>query len=132
MRTWLIVLLAGAAAAHAAPPDLAAGKRAFQRCASCHAVGPGAAAGFAPQLNGIVGRHAGATTDFAYSAVLKHARFTWTEQNLNGFLYAPGDFLPGNNMRFWGIGDAQERANVIAYLKTFTAPAPRPPASTQP
>lgn len=119
-----IALLAMAAGAHAAAANVTAGKAAFQRCTECHAVGPGASAGFAPQLNGIVGRKAGATTDFAYSAALKHARFTWTEQNLAGFLHAPSDFLPGTKMRFWGISDQQEILDLIAYMKTFTAPLP--------
>ena len=79
MRAYLLAgTLALAASVHAAPPDLAAGKAKFQQCASCHAVGPGASGGYAPQLNGIVGRAAGSTSDFAYSAVLKHARFHWT------------------------------------------------------
>jgi cytochrome c len=115
----LAALLAAGASAPAAPPDLAAGKASFQKCASCHAVGPTARGGFAPQLNGIVGRRAGVTTDFPYSAALKSARFSWSEQNLAGFLRAPSDFLPGNKMRFWGISDARQIANIIAYMKTF-------------
>lgn len=130
MRRIIALCWLAAAGVHAAPADIAAGKVAFQRCTECHAVGPGATAGFAPQLNGIVGRKAGSTTDFAYSAVLKNARFTWTEQNLSGFLQAPSDFLPGTKMRFWGIGDQQERINLIGYLKTFTAPPP--PANKRP
>jgi cytochrome c2 len=130
MKLWVSTcLLALAAGAQAAPADLVAGKAAFQRCAECHAVGPGASAGFAPQLNGIVGRAAGSTGDFAYSPVLKHARFHWTEQNLAGFLRAPSAFLPGTKMSFWGISDYQEIVNVIGYLKTF---GPPPPAGRQP
>jgi cytochrome c len=115
---------------HAAPPDVTAGKAAFQKCASCHAVGPAAQGGFAPQLNGIVGRKAGITKDYAYSAVLKNANFTWTEHNLAGFLRNPGQFVPGNKMRFWGISDEQELANLIAYMKTFAPPAPRTSGTT--
>ena len=130
---WLLLLAVGATV-QAAPADLVAGKAAFQRCASCHAVGPTARGGYAPQLNGIVGRRAGITTDFAYSAALKNGKFSWTEQNLTGFLRAPGEFVPGNKMRFWGISDAQQIINLIGYMKTFTAPpvAPRPPANTPP
>jgi cytochrome c len=131
-RTLLFCLftLGAAAGLHAAPADLVAGKAAFQTCASCHAVGPYARGGYAPQLNGIVGRRAGSTTDFAYSAVLKNANFRWSEQNLAGFLRAPSDFIPGNKMRFWGIGDQQQIVNLIGYMKTFTAPpapANKPP-----
>jgi cytochrome c len=124
-----LAMLAWHIGAQAAPADLVAGKASFQTCASCHAVGPFAHGGYAPQLNGIVGRRAGVTSDFAYSKVLKNANFTWTEQNLAGFLHAPSDFLPGNKMRFWGIGDLQEITNVIGYMKTF-GPPPVKPAST--
>ena len=120
-RWWPAALVLSMAAAHAAPPDLAAGKAAFQTCASCHTIGPGARGSFGPQLNGIVGRKAGSTTDFAYSAVLKHANFSWSEHNLAGFLRNPSQFVPGNKMRFWGIGDERELANLIAYLKTLPA-----------
>ena len=121
---WMALLVTGAA--QAAPANVAAGKVAFQRCVQCHAVGPGARAGFAPQLNGIVGRAAGSTRDFAYSTVLKNAPFHWTEQNLAGFLHAPADFLPGTKMSFWGIGDRQELTDLIAYMKTFSAFSPAP------
>lgn len=137
VRVFLVCLLAAAlpgTGAAAVPVDLVAGKAAFQKCASCHAVGPYARGGYAPQLNGIVGRRAGITTDFAYSAVLKHANFSWSEQNLAGFLRAPSEFLPGNKMRFWGISDQQQIVNLIGYMKTFTAPpvAPRAPANKLP
>ncbi|WP_426071292.1 c-type cytochrome [Janthinobacterium sp. DSP2-3-3] len=95
-----------------------AGKAAFRKCASCHQVGPSARGGFGPKLTGVIGRKAGATTDYKYSAAMKNANIVWTEQNLAGFLKAPSDFIPGNNMRFWGIGNAQQVADLLAYLRT--------------
>jgi cytochrome c len=110
------------AAAPAAPPVLKgnaeAGKAAFRKCASCHQVGPSARGGFGPKLTGVIGRKAGSTTDYKYSAAMKNANIIWTEQNLAGFLRAPSDFIPGNNMRFWGIGNAQQVADLLAYLRT--------------
>ncbi|ATD63880.1 cytochrome c family protein [Janthinobacterium svalbardensis] len=95
-----------------------AGKAAFRKCASCHQVGPSARGGFGPKLTGVIGRKAGATTDYKYSAAMKNANIVWTEQNLAGFLKSPSDFIPGNNMRFWGIGNAQQVADLLAYLRT--------------
>ena len=95
-----------------------AGKAAFRKCASCHQVGPSARGGFGPKLTGVIGRKAGATTDYKYSAAMKNANIIWTEQNLASFLQAPSDFIPGNNMRFWGIGNAQQVADLLAYLRT--------------
>ena len=110
--------IAGAAPAPVLKGDPIAGKRAFYRCASCHQVGPMARAGFGPKLTGVIGRKAGSTTDYRYSSAMKNANIVWTEQNLASFLKAPGDFIPGNNMRFWGIGNAQQVADLLAYLRT--------------
>lgn len=57
----LLLLLAGQAAAAGDPKN---GALLFRRCASCHAVGPYASAGYGPQLNGIVGRRAASTRDY--------------------------------------------------------------------
>ncbi|NRR31389.1 c-type cytochrome [Oxalobacteraceae bacterium] len=105
---------AGASAA----ADAEAGRKAFARCASCHQIGPSARAAFGPQLNGIVGRPAAATADFKYSPAMINSRIVWTEKNLAAFIKAPGDVVPGTKMRFWGIGDAQQVANLVEYLRT--------------
>lgn len=95
-----------------------AGKAAFNKCASCHQVGPSARGGFGPQLNGIVGRRA-AATDYAYSAAMKKSNIVWNEAALAAFLKAPGDVVPDTKMRFWGIGNEQQLADLLAYLRTL-------------
>lgn len=114
----LVFELTGARAA-----DVDAGKATFvARCASCHAVGPSARGGFAPQLNGIVGRRAGSTADFKYSAAMKNSGIVWSERNLAAFLRGPSDLVPGTSMRFWGLGNEQQVTNLLAYLRTFGKP----------
>lgn len=98
--------------------DAEAGQRAFKRCVSCHQVGPAARGAFGPHLNGIVGRRAGATADFRYSPAMKQSGIVWTEQKLAAFLQSPNQVVPGNQMRFWGIGDQRQIANLVAYLRT--------------
>lgn len=120
------LLTVSCAVTHAAPPtapaslkgNAEAGKAAFRKCASCHQVGPSARGGFGPKLTGVIGRKAGSTTDYRYSPAMRNANFLWTEQNLASFLKAPSDFVPGNNMRFWGISDQQQLADLLAYLRT--------------
>ncbi|WP_219115790.1 cytochrome c family protein [Janthinobacterium sp. UMAB-56] len=123
LATAALLLAPGAAAQAAAAPatlkgNADAGKAAFRKCASCHQVGPSARGGFGPKLTGVIGRKAGSTTDYKYSTAMKNANIVWTEQNLASFLAAPSDFIPGNNMRFWGIGNAQQVADLLAYLRT--------------
>jgi cytochrome c len=120
MKSWVLltVLLASQLpAAYAA--DIEAGKAAFQKCASCHAVGPSARGLFGPQLNGLVGRPAGSTKDYRYSAAMKNSRIVWNEKNLTAFLKDPGDVVPGTKMRFWGMSNEKQIADLLAYLRTF-------------
>jgi cytochrome c len=104
--------------------DLANGQRLFVlRCASCHAVGPSARAGFGPQLNAVIGRRAGSTPDFHYSAAMVKSNIVWNEKMLAAFLDSPGDLVPGTKMRFWGMSDRKQVADLLAYLRSIP-PAP--------
>jgi cytochrome c len=97
--------------------DAVRGQQLFKPCASCHAVGPYASAGYGPQLNGIIGRKAATTADFKYSEAMKKSGIVWNEQNLAAFMRAPEDVVPGTKMRFWGVKDAQQIADLLAYLR---------------
>ncbi|WP_119155280.1 c-type cytochrome [Caldimonas tepidiphila] len=124
MRSALVLALALAPAlgapVHAAPGDAAAGKALFaSRCASCHKVGPSARSGFGPHLNGIVGRRAASTGDYAYSPALGKSGLVWSEENLAAFLRDPGAVVPGTRMRFHGIRDEKRMADLLAYLRTL-------------
>jgi cytochrome c len=99
--------------------DAATGARVFKQCASCHQVGANARSGFGPQLNGLFGRRAGALSDFAYSDAMKRSGIAWDERTLAAFLRDPAKLVPGTRMRFWGIGDDNEIAALLAYLRTF-------------
>jgi cytochrome c len=124
MKTALILVAAVTFNVHAAGPGAAvvgnpkAGEIAFRTCASCHQVGKYAQPGYGPQLNAIIGRKAGTSAGFKYSDAMKRSNLVWTEPNLAAFLRAPHDVVPGTSMRFWGIGDAQQIADLLAYLRT--------------
>ena len=96
-----------------------AGQAAFRKCASCHQVGRYAQAGYGPQLNGIIGRKAASTPDFKYSEAMKKSGIVWTEQKLAAYMRAPHDVVPGTSMRFWGIGDDQQIADLLVYMREF-------------
>jgi cytochrome c len=121
----LLVLLQGCSPSGT---DAAAGARAFQQCASCHQVGVNARAGFGPQLNGLFGRRAGSTPDFAYSEAMKRSGIVWDERTLAAYLRDPSKLVPGTKMRFWGIGDDNKITALLAYLRTFQQ-ADAPPAA---
>lgn len=56
---------------------------------------------------------------FRYSNAMKRANITWDEKTLDAYLDDPQKVVPGSVMPFSGIADAQERADLIAYLKTL-------------
>jgi cytochrome c len=108
--------------------DAEKGKAAFMKptaCGLCHQVGPGAKTVVGPELNGIVGRKAASIADYAmYSPGMKklgESGFVWTEENLDKWIADPKAMIPDSPMAlaFPGIADAGERADIIAYLKTF-------------
>jgi len=121
MRTLILFLLAAAPLANAAA-DLANGQRLFAlRCASCHAIGPSARAGFGPQLNALNGRRAGSTPDFRYSPAMAKSGIVWNDKTLAAFLDSPGGLVPGTKMRFWGMSDAKQVGDLLAYLRSIPA-----------
>jgi cytochrome c len=117
MRAAVLLALALAGCSrHEGPVD---GAAVFKPCASCHQTGPSARGGFGPQLNGLFGRRAGSTSDFAYSAAMKTSGIVWDERTLSAFLRDPDKTVPGTKMRFWGIHDDRDLAALLAYLRTF-------------
>jgi cytochrome c len=114
----VIAMLAGSTAAYAAPPaDAAAGAVVFKKCASCHSVDPSGKNGLGPNLRGVVNRKAGTVAGFNYSPAMKASGQVWNDKNLARFLAAPRQALPGTKMIFIGLPNAQDQANVIAFLK---------------
>jgi cytochrome c len=114
-----LAALTAAGAAQAAGPaagDAARGKTVFARCAACHDLNTGAVR-MGPSLKGIIGRKAGSVANFGYSAAMKGKGVTWGPDTLDQFLTGPMKYVPGTRMAFAGLSNAQERADVIAYLK---------------
>lgn len=104
--------------------DLENGRRVFARCRSCHTLPEGGNDMTGPNLWGVFGRRAGSRPDFRYSEALQNAGFDWDAEQLNGWLTAPREFLPGNRMAFAGVPDEADRRDLIAYLKVETGYAP--------
>jgi cytochrome c len=100
--------------------DPEAGARFYSRCITCHgdiANPDGGAIG--PNLAGVVGQPAARLTRFThYSANLRASHIVWTPEKLFQYLENPLRVVPGTRMTFIGLLDPQDRADVIAWLRT--------------
>jgi cytochrome c len=99
------------------------GKNIARKCQACHSLEPGGPTKVGPNLAGVVGADI-ASKDFPYSDALKGKEGNWTYENLNAFLTSPREWAPGTKMTFPGLKKPEERAAVIAYLRTVSPNAP--------
>ena len=111
-------ILIGAAIPAHADGDAAGGRKLYQnKCLSCH--GDARTKGtLGPNLAGIIGRPASEAAQGATSRAMSEAKFVWTDAALDEFLAAPGKKVHGTIMPV-GISSAQDRADLIAYIKTM-------------
>lgn len=109
---WLL-----APSAYGAAPvvgDATRGAQVYARnCTGCHALDSNKVG---PAHRNVVGRKAGSAPGFAYSPALKQAGFVWDSARLDQWLTNPQAYVPGAKMPF-RLANAQQRADVIAYLK---------------
>ena len=99
--------------------DAAAGEATFGRaCGGCHKAEEGVN-GTGPSLYGVVGRPVDSIADFAYSGALELVTDVWTPEHINMLITNPKEYAPGTKMTYTGMRNAQDRANVIAYLASI-------------
>jgi cytochrome c len=104
-----------------ASADPAAGQITAVACAICHEltkrpeqVRQG------PSLWGIVGRPKAGAPGFEYSEALRALGGRWTHEDLNSYLANPRSFVPGTKMELRGVSEPQQRAALIAYLRSLS------------
>ena len=97
--------------------DAAHGKTIFAQCQACHSIEAGKNM-IGPSLAAVIGRKAGSIVGFAYLNANKNSGITWTAEKLFQYLEKPQRVVPGTRMTFAGLPKAQDRADVIAYLKS--------------
>lgn len=120
---------AGGAAAVAMPEpvlamiaaaDVARGEQVAKACAACHNFAPGGPNGTGPNLAGVVGAQKGHHAGFNYSEALKAKGGNWTYSELNHFLWKPKAYIKGTAMNFIGVKKPEDRAALIAYLRSIS------------
>ena len=118
-----LCLMASAAAAQSLG-DASRGEELFGKCSGCHQVGPEAGNRVGPHLNGLFGRPAAGLEDFRYSKAFERAGskgLEWHLDTLDAFIQNPKALVPGTRMSFRGFEKPEDRADVLAYLRAFSA-----------
>jgi cytochrome c len=109
--------------------DLARGQATFSKCVGCHTINQGGANTNGPNLWGRMGAPIASVAGYSYSDALRgRAGETWSWDSMSAWIQSPRAFAPGTKMGFAGIGDPQERANLIAYLNSQGGTLQIPPA----
>ena len=114
-----------------ATADVAKGEAVFKKCAACHTIAQGGPNGIGPNLWATMGKPHGHVAGFSYSDALKSVPGNWDFEGMDKWLANPKKYAPGTKMTFAGLGNPEERANLIAYLNAqgSNLPLPTPPAA---
>lgn len=97
--------------------DAQRGAEVYRRCAACHSLERNRTG---PKHCGLLGRRAGTVAGYDYSPAMREAGFIWDEAALDRFLSDPMRTVPGTKMGYAGVRDAQQRADLIAFLAVAT------------
>jgi cytochrome c len=103
--------------------DAVHGKTLFEkRCTGCHSLDQ---AKEGPPLRTVYGRKAGTVASFQYSDAFKGVQITWDDVSLDKWLTDTESVIPNNDMAF-RVPSAEERADIIAFLRSAGAKASHP------
>ncbi len=100
--------------------DAAKGEKIFKKCMACHTAEE-ATNKTGPYLKGVYGRKAATAEGYKYSAdllALGESGAVWDDANLDKYLENPKTMVPKGKMSFPGLKKPDERADLIAWLKT--------------
>jgi len=102
-------------------------------CMTCHNLQKGGPNEIGPNLYGVVDRPRASHPGYDYSAAMKAKGGKWTFAELDKFLTNPQGYISGTKMTFGGFKNPQQRADIIAYLRTLSDhPLPLPKAPPPP
>lgn len=122
MATLAAMLVAGSALADQVG-DETKGAKVYAKCKNCHEIGKGAKDRIGPHLNGIFGRKAASHEGYFYSKSMKRAGtdgLFWTAKTLDAYIENPKALVSKTRMNFKGIKKPTHRANLLAYLRSFS------------
>ncbi|MEX1108167.1 MAG: cytochrome c family protein [Dongiaceae bacterium] len=113
-----------------AAADPAAGQTVAKKCLTCHTFEQGGANKVGPNLWNVLGGPVAHMADFKYSPAMAEHGGIWGYEEINAFVASPRTHVPGTKMAFVGINKIEDRADLLAYLRTLSDnPQPLPEVS---
>ena len=100
--------------------NLDRGRKLYLQCRACHSLKQNESHKVGPNLFGIFNQRAGTQEDFTYSPSLVSSNLVWDQDNLDRWLAAPYELVPGNKMVFSGMRQEKDREDLLAYLYVET------------
>ncbi len=112
-----------------ADADITRGERLSRACTACHSFTQGGPHGTGPNLWNKINAPIGKVSGFNYSTAMAELGGEWTYEQLNWYLWRPRTHVPGTIMNYIGIRNPQDRAALIAWMRTLSdSPASLPDA----
>jgi cytochrome c len=75
-----------------------------------------------PALAGLFGRRSGSLDGYSYSDALRELDIVWSEDTIDKlFELGPDHFTPGSKMPMQRITSAEDRADLVEFLRLKTA-----------
>lgn len=107
---------------HRPPAEMENGERQFVRkCSICHSLGVEVGREAGPPLGNVFGRLAGTVKGYKYSPALTGNTLVWSEETIDAlFRVGPDELTPGSKMPIQRITGAQDRSDLVQYLKRAT------------
>lgn len=116
-----LALLASLSLPALAEGDPAKGAKVFNKCKACH-VADADTNKVGPTLKGLIGRNTASVPGYKYSeAMLEYAKANpvWDDAHFLKYIEDPKGVVPKTKMAFAGLKKEDERADLLAYLKTM-------------
>jgi cytochrome c len=118
--TLALALLGAMSGAALAEGDAAKGEKVFAKCKACH-VADTETNKVGPHLKGVIGRNVASVPEYKYSeSMLEFAKANpkWEDALFLKYIENPKASVPKTKMVFPGLKKEDERADLLAYLKT--------------
>lgn len=114
-----------------ATADVARGEKLSKACAACHSFDNGGPNKVGPNLWKVMGGKKAHLGNFEYSSSLANMEGNWGYVEMNQFLWKPKKYAPGTKMNYNGIKKPEDRAAMIAWLRTLGSTSMGLPSQAQ-